>query len=400
MRASIDWGRESIELEIPDANLIPGRRAETAPNIADFSQAVQQALENPLDYPPLRRALTPDDRVAIVVDEGIPHLPELLVPLLEHIVQANVRPEAISLVCGSPSTGQPWLEELPDAFQDVHVEVHQPADRKQLAYVATTKAGRRVYLNRTAVDADQLVVLTRRRYDPRLGYGGAELAVYPGLEGAATIDEFSGRFNSATPGEPWPVQAEAREVVWLSGAPFFVQVIEGAGDAIAHILAGPLESSDAGQRLLDARWRVSFDRRADVVIAGISGLTVSMEDLARAAFAATRVVNAGGNIVLLSDGTPMLGPAFEFFRRHDDPALARRLLLKEKLVDLAAGYMWASAAGHAKLYLLSGLPADVAEEIFAVPMQHASQAQRLVTGDASVILLPDAHRSLAVATHA
>ena len=47
----------------------------------------------------------------------------------------------------------------------MHVEVHDPSDRKRLAYLATTKQGHRIYLNRTAVDADQLVVLTRRDYD-------------------------------------------------------------------------------------------------------------------------------------------------------------------------------------------------------------------------------------------
>src|SRR5690349_23463352 len=38
----------------------------------------------------------------------------------------------------------------------------------------------------TLVDADQLVVLTRRGYDPVLGYGGAEAALYPALSDEET----------------------------------------------------------------------------------------------------------------------------------------------------------------------------------------------------------------------
>jgi SAM-dependent methyltransferase len=275
--------------------------------------------------------------------------------------------------------------------------VHQPADRKKLAYLATTKDERRVYLNRTAVDADQLVLLTRRGYDPRFGYAGAETALYPDLGDEPAVAEFFVELDSRPPTpQPWPVRQAAREVAWLLGAPFFVQVIEGAGDGIANILAGPLESSSEGERLLDARWRVEVAQLADVVLAGITSAQPTMEDLARAYFAAARVVKPGGSIVLLTDAAPTLGPGFERFRQHDEPGLAMQLLLQEKPRDLAAGYLWTTAAEQAKLYLLSGLAPDVAEELFAIPLQNAQQAQKLLTPHTTCLLLPDAHRTLAV----
>jgi nickel-dependent lactate racemase len=399
MRAGIAWGRQTLELDIDERNLLAGARAEIAPNLSDLAQAMRDALEQPLDYPALRRALIPDDRVAVFVDEGIPQLAQILVPLLEHIRQANVQAEAITLICAPPSTGQPWLDDLPDEFQDVQIEIHQTAERKKLAYLATTKQGRRVYLNRSAVDADQFVLVTRRRYDPWLGYAGAETALYPNLTDDATRQELGPRLDPRPPGEkPWPIQAEARTVAWHLGAPFFVQVIEGAGAGIAHILGGPLESSDAGQRLLNARWRIEFDQPADVVIAGITGdpAQISLDDIARAFFAAARITKANGSIVVLAETAAPLGPGFEMFRRHDDPSLALSALMQEKPSDLAAGFMWATAANQARLYLLSGLATDVAEELFTIPLQHAGQAQRLLTANVTCALLPDAHRTLAV----
>lgn len=399
MRAGIAWGRQTLELEIDERNLALGQRAAIAPNLADPVAAMKTAIEHPLGYPALRRALTPDDQVAIVVDEGIPQLGQLLVPLLEHIGQANVRPEAITLICPPASSGQPWLDDLPDAFQDVRIEIHQPADRRKLAYLGTTKKGRRIYLSRTAVDADQLVLLTRRGYDPYVGCSGAETALYPNLGDEATIQEMRTELDPRPPGEkPAPIRLEAREIAWLSGAPFFVQIIEGDDDGIAHILAGPLESSDAGRRLLDARWRVEFDRPADVVVASITGDPAqgTLDDLARAFFAAARVVKPDGSIVLLSEIAPALGPGLETFRQYDDPALALSVLLQEKPSDLTAAFMWATAANQARLYLLSGLPGDVAEGLFTIPIQHAQQTQRLLTEQATCVLLPDAHRTLAV----
>ena len=64
-----------------------------------------------------------------------------------------------------------------------------PADRRGLSYLATTRRGRRIYLNRTAVDADQLVLLTRRSYDCRMGYAGGEGALFPALSDEAARQE-------------------------------------------------------------------------------------------------------------------------------------------------------------------------------------------------------------------
>ncbi len=395
MHAGIAWGRTQLELELNEANLVAGQRAPIPPNLTDPAQAMREALEHPLDYPALRRALTPDDQVAIVIDEGIPQLGRLLVPLLEHIGQANVQPDAITLICPTASGSQPWLDDLPDEYQDVHVEIHQPGDRKKLAYLVTTKQGRRVYLNRTAVDAGQLVVLTRRRYDPWLACAGAEMAIFPSLGDQAALDEMRGQLDARPPGlSLWPIQQEARQITWHLGAPYFVQVIDGSDDGIAHVLAGPLESSDAGQRLLDARWRVEFDRPADVVIAGITG--TSLDDVARAFLAASRVVATNGSIVVLSEAASAPGPGLEMFRRHDDPALALSMLLQENPSDLTTAFMWATAANQARLYLLSGLTPDVAEELFAIPMQQAEQVQRLLTANAACALLPGADKALAI----
>ena len=54
MRAAIAWGRQSLELEIDEQNLVAASRAEIAPNVSDPAQAMRDALEHPHDYPALR----------------------------------------------------------------------------------------------------------------------------------------------------------------------------------------------------------------------------------------------------------------------------------------------------------------------------------------------------------
>jgi nickel-dependent lactate racemase len=399
MRVGIDYGLERFEVEVPDQRLIGVHRQPPAPVLADRAEAVRAALERPLGFPSLRRALTPDDHVAVVVDEELPHLAELLTPLLEHVTETGIDPEAITLVCAPPATAQGWVDDLPDAFQEVRLEVHDPGDRRKLSYLATTNRGRRIYMNRTAVDADQLVVLARRSYDPMLGYTGPEGAIFPALCDEATRQEMLSRLTMTAPGEKiGPALREAVEVAWLLGAPFMLQVIEGAADDIVHVVGGVAESGDEGRRLLNARWRVTVDQPADTVVAAVSGLPSrhTFADLARAAAAASRVVKSGGRIVLVTRAAPALGPGAEQLRQAEDAGRGLDLVLHSKPADLAAAFLWARAAQQAGICLLSGLPVEVAEELFATPLDNVRQVQRLAADGATCLFLADAHKTLAV----
>lgn len=188
MRLTLAFAREQLDLEVPDDRVIAAPR-EAVAALADPVAAIRVALDAPFQFPALRRALTPDDQVAIVVDEQLPNLGRLLVPVLEHILSAGVSQEAITLVCAPSPSRQEWLEDLPDDLQDVHVEVHDPTERRRLSYVAATAGGRRLYLNRSVADADQVVVLSRRHYDVLFGHAGAEGELFPGLSDEPTRTE-------------------------------------------------------------------------------------------------------------------------------------------------------------------------------------------------------------------
>jgi nickel-dependent lactate racemase len=393
----IGHGPDQLELDIADTQLVRIARQPPAPPLADVDAAVRQALEAPFGFPALRRALTPDDHITIVVDETLADVPQLLAPILEYLVAAHITPDAITLVCQTVGA-HPWVEQLPAAFQQVHLEEHDPGERKKLSYLATTRHGRRLYINRSAVDADQLVVLSRRFYDPLLGHGGAEGAIFPALSDRETQRTALDKLSMAAPGQTvWPLRQEAAEVAWLLGSPFFVQVIEGAEGAPSHILGGTVESSAEGQRLVDAQWKIEVDRAADVVIAEVSGDSAGhgFADLAGALACASRVVKPEGRIILVSGSAPELGPGAQLLRQADTPDEALELLKERKPIDYAAAFQWASAAQRAKVYLLSQLPAEVAEEIFTVPLERAGQIQRLLD-HGSCLSLSAADRSLAI----
>jgi hypothetical protein len=302
----------------------------------------------------------------------------------------------VTLLCPPSSGTQSWLNDLPDALEEVHVEVHQPHDRAKLCYLDATGHGRRLYLNRSLVEADQFVVLSGRGYDPLSGYSGAEALLYPHFGDEATRKDTLRHLSLENLGRATSVLDEAVEVAWLLGAPFLLQVVVGEGGAVTHVLGGLMSTSAEGRRLLDATWRASADRLADVVVAVVPG-EPGPQDFAVVAEAlgnAARAVRPHGRVFLLTRRRPEAGPSGQLLSRTDSPARALDLLRREAPSDAVAAYLWVSAAQRASVYLLSGLSADAASKLFTTPIQGAEEIQGLIPADSACLMLTDADRTL------
>jgi nickel-dependent lactate racemase len=372
----LEYGRRRLALDIGPARLVAHHRGPAG--VADPAAALREALSQPFEYPPLRRALTPDDHLAIVIDARHPALGGLLAALLDELLAAGVAPEGLSLIGAEAGVSDDWIDALPDRFEEAHVEEHDPKDRQRLAYLATTRAGHRLYLNRTLVEADQAIVLSTRRYSEG-GFAGAEASLYPSLGD-----------------EPGTAREGAAEVAWLLGQPFYVQVIPGAGDGVAAVVAGAGEAAREAERRLDAAWRVVVPRRADCVVVGLSGdpSRHTFADLAAAAGEASKVVAPGGRVILVTEAKPALDAAAEVLLRSDDPQLALAALRKANLPTGGPAMAWARAAAHARVSLYSGLAGEVVEELFATPLDDVAQVGRLLAAGGDCVVLQDGHRAL------
>lgn len=354
----LTFGRRSMTLELADDQRVTHHHGP--PPLADVPAAVRVALEAPYQFPALRLALTPDDRITIVIDEALDDPLPLLGPVLDHLHSAGISPDAVTLVSAGPRS-------LPGHA----VRQHDPTDRGQLAYLASTQAGRRLYLDRAVVEAEQVIVLSARRYDS----WGAEASLFPALSDEPTRAEVIS-------------EEEGREVAWLLGLPFHVQVIDAAHGGVSAVVAGASDAAREGERLRDRHWRVSVPRRPDTVV-----VTAPPKDLILAAENAARVIQPNGRIVLLLDGSAELPEGMDLIQKASDPEAAVAALRNTPHRQAKA---WAAAVAHARISVLSGLESSLVEELFASPLAGPEQVQRLVARSGDCLLLEDGHRSLAV----
>jgi nickel-dependent lactate racemase len=389
-------GTEKWLLRIPAERHIALEGLSQTAVTASPAELTREALEHPVGLVALRQALTPDDQVAIVLEPNLPAISEILQEVLAYLCSADIQPASITIIT-PPNSVQDWVDQLPEAFADVRTEIHDPTDASKLAYLATTAAGRRLYLNRTLVNADLVLLLTGRRFDPVTGYAGAETAIFPAMTNEATQKSFVGQYSTEVPGaEPWPVRAEAAEIMWLLGAPFLVQIIEGFGDTVAEVVAGLPESIGSGIRSLETRWRAKIRESPDTILATISGdpSRISFLDLAKAAATAARVVRKGGRIAILTRASPQLGDGAQLLRSMDSLKGARKRLALQQPHDWLACYLWAFATRHNSLFLASQYPDEVVEDLFATPIRDPEEVQRLIDNGGTILIVPDAHKTM------
>lgn len=378
-------------VNIPDHKLLATLGQPKVAVSQSAKELVVASLESPVGFEPLRRALTPDDRITLCVDTKLPCLPELLSGILEHLQSANIDLKNVTLLLAPPARNQGFIDDLPDELSDVRVEIHDPNDEKKHAYLASTQTGRRVYLNRTLQESDFVIVLSGRHFDPVYGITGGLHYLYPTFSNAATLNEFVGRLPVEKALDAKMGQADAEEIAWLVGTPFFVQVVAASENQIAKVSSGLVNSLSSSQADYVATWQEKCTKQANLVIVNAAG---EMEDLANALGNAAKVVSNKGEIVLLAELPKFMDDAFLAIQKCIDQLKAAELLRKEKFEGATGALLWSLASKLAHLSVGPDWPKKLAVELFATAVSSQEELQQKINDAKSVIIINNAQLAL------
>jgi nickel-dependent lactate racemase len=384
----------SLELEFDSDARVTFCDTPRGTPIADVRQAMRQTLVEPLAFPPLFQAVTPDDRVVVAISGDVPQADQLVAEVIFQLVEGNVNPTNITILTTSSADAESnGLRSLmPDAARgEIILRQHDPRDRDSLSYLAATEDATPVYLNRTLHEADFVIPIGVQRGALASGYFGIYSGIYPTFSDAATQARFRAT-AVAQPAEQRRLCKQASEVGRLLGTRFTVQIVPGVNGDVLDILAGDIDkASEVGKQAFQAAWHFEVPERAGLVVVGISGdkSQQSWENVGRALQMAGRVAAGNGDVILCSELSEPLGVGLDILTGAESILVALREIDRAKPADSLVATQVGVALERGRVYLVSDSPRGQVEDL-GVHAIEADDVARITARYDSCIVIPNA----------
>ena len=335
MDFSLKIGNGEAGFSIPDEQLLYHLVGRNQPPPADLEKAYLQALDHPIDSPPLKEIVKPGETVAIAVSDITRawqknHL--TLPVLVNYLNRAGIRDEDITIIIAVGAHRKNSREEFAELCTEeicrrVKVVNHDAWDTPNMVYYGKTSRGTEVSVNRMVAEADRVILTGGVIYHYMVGYGGGRKSVMPGVASLKTIQQSHMwamekevgdgsnplAANMKTAGNP--AHEDMVEAAAFIQPDFLVNVVPNLDGDITGIFTGNWVSAwQAATRLVDRIFGVEIEEQADIVIASAGGypkdinLYQSQKTIDNAVYA----MKPGGVVILLADCPDIQEPA-EFF---------------------------------------------------------------------------------------
>ncbi len=325
MITTLRYGRDGLQVELPDANIAAVLRQKQLPALRDSQRALREALADPIQSAPLSEIARGRSDACIVLSDITRPVPNALIlpPVLDALAEAGIPPERVTLLIATglhrPATDAEIREICGDEVlaRGVRVVNHRATEADEQVYLGETSRGTPAYVDRAYMDAD-LRILTGL-VEPHLmaGYSGGRKAICPGVAGCDTIMVFHGPQLLEPPEARAgnlvanPVHEEALAVADLAGgADFIVNVTLDEERAITGVFAGDmLAAHEAAMALCERQAKVVLDEPADIVVTSGGGypLDLTLYQSTKGIVAAGLICRDGGTIVIAQQNAEGLG---------------------------------------------------------------------------------------------
>jgi lactate racemase len=386
----------SVEIDLAEDSALGELGTPRREPLADPGAATKAALGEPIDYPTLAQSTTPVDRVVIALDPSAPQIEQVTAAVLQVLFGTGIDPDGITILQAKADdkASNPCRLVASAKRKRITMLVHDPNDRRQLAYLAADETGEAIMVNRALHEADVILPIGCIHGDETAGYYGIHSAVYPTFSDTKTLQRYRGLASLNGRGaRRRELTAQVDHVAMLLGVFFTIQIVPGGGGQILHVLAGQSDSvRRRGRELYHVAWDCPVSSRASLVVAGIGGgdNQQTWENLGQALQVAGRFVEEGGAVAVCCDLAGKLGPAMQLFSCTSPHETALRHIGKERPVDALPAAQLAQALDRTKVYLLSRLdPSDV-EDLDMIPIGDAEELSRLAKQHSSCVLLSNA----------
>jgi nickel-dependent lactate racemase len=405
----LPYGKTNVCVRIPARNLLGSIEPKEQSGVADAKAEIERALKEPIGSKMLSEIVSPESRVAVVVDDATRHAPSalMILPVLGELTVAGVKDENVTVIfgCGThrpvnPEEASRLLGE--EVLKRVKTISHD-CKAQDLIEVGSTKThGNRVCLNRMFAEADVKVLLGDVGFHYYAGYGGGRKSVLPAVSGEQTIKHNHALLlhASAKTGVLTgnPVHEDMTEAARLTKGNFVLNVVENSKGEIVKAFAGDLEQAFLeATKIVDAMYRVAVDRRADVVVVSPGGYPADLNlfQSYKAIDNALEAVKRGGVIILVAECPEGHGNQvfYEWMIRFGDLKAVEREIKRNFVLGGHKAYYLLKALQNHQIILVSSLPDYYATNIFKLKTARAvndalNEAFNIVGRNARVLAMP------------
>ncbi len=384
----LPYGKTNVCVRVPARNLIGTIEPKEKQACPDPYAEIERALSEPrpVGTRRLREIASPENRVAIVVDDMTRRTPTaiMLKPVLDELSIAGVRDENITVIFGCGTHRPVKLEESvkilgEDAQKRVKCISHD-CKAPDLVDVGTTKHGNRIFLNKTFSEADVRVLLGDVGFHYYAGYGGGRKSVLPAIAGEESIKHNHALMLHANARTGIlvenPVHEDMVEAAKLAKVDFVLNVVTNSKCEVVKAFAGDMnEAFQEAVKVVDEMFRVTVDRRADIVVTSCGGAPadINLFQAYKAVDGALEVVKRGGVIILVAEcpeghGTQVF---YEWMIRLGDLKNVEREIKRNFVLGGHKAYYLLKALQNHQIILVSSMPDYYATNVFKLKTARA-----------------------------
>ena len=414
MRVGMKYGRDLLEVEIPDQNLADVLTLQKSVPIEQPERAVWDAIESPIHSAPLATLAQDRTSACVVISDVTRPVPNKLIlpPILQTLESSGIPREKITILIATgihrPNEGKE-LEEMvgTEIMNSYRIVNHFSQKIETHKYLGLTQGGAPVYIDKTYLESDLKV--TTALIEPHLmaGYSGGRKSICPGLASIETMKVLHGpqilEHPKASVGnlEGNPLHIEATEIALMAGVDFNVNVTIDDQRRLTGVFAGDIvESHLAGVRFVEKQVTVTLPEPVDAVLVSSAGypLDTTFYQAVKGMLAAVDIVKQNGSIILVAECSQGIGsgPFTDLILKtkdlkqfiHDIHDPSNFVIDQWQLEELA------KVAKKAEIYCYAdGIPYDQLKDLFVQPIRTPEEGIQHVLAkhgtDAQIVALPD-----------
>ena len=325
MKSLFFFGRNRIEVEVPEGITCRELRSRKAIAVPDETAAVEAALEAPIASAALSEIARGKKTAAISVCDITRPAPNrvTLPPVLKRLNRAGITNQNILILIATGLHRAATAEEVemivgPEIAANYRVVSHNARAREEHRFIGETRRGTPVYVDERFISADLHITLGFVEQHLMLGFSGGRKLIVPGLAAQETIKVIHSpkfiREPLATEGsiEGNPLHEELLECARMARHDFIVDVALTQDRKIAGVFAGnAVKAHAAGVEFVERACLEEIDEPADLVITSAAGfpLDLTFYQAVKGITAATHLAKPGGRILLVAECTEGMGSA-------------------------------------------------------------------------------------------